>query len=128
MRVGLDDMKLGVKTLIPFGVVTLLFMFVLILGMHRFHSLKGDYASLVERSNDGLLKLRLANRLADDIGYATHALLDFQADHPQAIAAQESFHKSPALAQSLLKEAAAVWPEHASEMKGFAERIRAIVR
>jgi methyl-accepting chemotaxis protein len=126
MRVYLDNVKLGLKTLLPIGALTLLFMIVLLLGTHRLYWLKENYASLVERSNGGLLKLVQANRLAAKIGYASHALLDFQADHPQAIAAQEAFHKSPALAQSLLKEAADAWPEHATKMKDFATRIRAI--
>ncbi len=126
MRVDLDNVKLGVKTLIPIGVLTLLFMIVLLLGTYRLYTLKEDYASLVARSNDGLLKLTQANRHAAQIGYATHALLDFQPDHPQAIAAQDFFHKSPALAQALLKEAAAALPEHATAMTEFAARIRAI--
>ncbi|MGJ0507896.1 MAG: methyl-accepting chemotaxis protein [Methylocystis sp.] len=126
MRVDLDNMKLGVKTLIPIGVLTLLFMMVLGLGTHRLHAMKGEYASLVERSNEGLFKVARASRLAAEIGYATHVVLDFQADNPQSVAAQESFHKSPALAQALLTEVAAIWPEHATELTEFSERIRAI--
>ncbi|GLI95012.1 methyl-accepting chemotaxis protein [Methylocystis echinoides] len=126
MRVDLDNMKLGVKTLIPIGVLTLLFMTVLLLGTHRLYTLKGNYATLVERSNEGLLKLAKASRLASEIGYSTHILLDYQVNDPQAKAAQDSFHKSPALAQSLLREIAVVWPEHAKSFEDFAERIGAI--
>ncbi len=126
MRFDLDNMKLGVKTLIPLGVIAALFTIVLGLGVYRSHRTSGDYADLVERANVALVKVMRANRLTAEIGYATHVLLDLQPNSPESLAAQESLRAAPARAQSLLKEAAGLLPQHAGELQGFAEKIRVV--
>lgn len=126
MRLDLDNLKLSTKTLIPLGGVAALFALVLGLGIYRLHTISGEYANLVERSNVAIVKVMRANRLAAEIGYSTHVILDFQADNPQSIAAQESFKKSPPAAQALLKEAAELWPEYSKELADFSQRIRTI--
>ncbi len=126
MRLDLNNMKVGVKTLIPLGVVTALFTVVLCLGVYRSHRTSGEYGALVERANVALVKVMRANRLTTDIGYATHVIHDFQANNPESLTAQESARTSPALAQALLKEAAGLMPQYSGELQGFAERIRAI--
>jgi methyl-accepting chemotaxis protein len=126
MRLVLDDMKLGAKTLIPLAVVTALFTIVLGLGVYRGHQTNGDYGALVEQSNVALLKVMRANRLAVGIAYAAHVMLDFHANDPASLAAQDSFRTSPAVAQSLLKEAAGLLPHYSKELQAFAEKIRTI--
>ncbi|MEK4032598.1 methyl-accepting chemotaxis protein [Methylocystis sp. IM3] len=126
MRLDLDNMKLGVKTLIPLGVIAALFTIVLCLSVYRSHKTSSEYGALVERANIALVKVMRANRLATDIGYAAHVILDLQPTSPEWLAAQDSLRVSPALAQSLLKEAAGLQPQYSAELQGFAERIRTI--
>jgi len=122
----LDNISLGKKALIPLAVLTTFFAIAMGLGVVRLNSVSAEYANLVEHSNVAIVKTMRANRLAAEIGYATHVILDFQADNPQSIAAQESFKKSPHQAQSLLKEAAALWPQFSKELLGFAQMIRIV--
>jgi len=126
MRVDLDNLKLSTKTLIPLGGVAALFALVLGLGVYRLHTVSNEYASLVERSNVGVIKVLRANRLVGMIAYSLHVVLDFQADNPVSMSAQETLRTAPAAAQAYLKDAAELIPQYSRELRDFGNRIREI--
>ncbi|MCC3244968.1 methyl-accepting chemotaxis protein [Methylocystis sp. WRRC1] len=126
MRLDLDNLKLSTKTLIPLGGVAALFALVLGLGIYRLHTISGEYANLIERSNIAVIKVLRANRLAAQIAYSLHVVVDFQADNPVSVTAQETLRTAPKAVQAYLKEADELMPQYSRELRDFAERVRVI--
>ena len=126
MSFALDNLKIGTKIVMPVAVASVAFCLVLGVGAFSLHKQSAEYSELVDRSDRAAAIVMQANRLAAEIGYATHVILDFQADNPVSIEAQAQFRKAPPAASKLLDEAAALLPDHVSTLRDFRSRIIAL--
>jgi methyl-accepting chemotaxis protein len=127
MGLNFDDLKISAKSLIPICVMGLLLVGITGLGALRLQDLTTGYSALVEHSDVAVAKLIRSNRLVGEIGYATHVIIDYDADNPVSKHAVKSFESIAQRTDALFNEAARLLPARSNEINAFRDRARSLV-
>jgi methyl-accepting chemotaxis protein len=126
MKFSFDNLRLSTKILIPLGVVSLLFIGVIGLAVLRLHDVSVRYNFLVENADVAVVKLVRANRVAEEIGYSVHAIIDYDAENPVSKHAQKAYGAALAHVDAAFDDAAQRLPEKAKEIRAFRDRVHSI--
>ncbi|ATQ69152.1 MULTISPECIES: methyl-accepting chemotaxis protein [Methylosinus] len=122
-----DDLGLTIKSFVPLGVTSLLFLGVTGLGAYRVTNLAQSYEQLVEHSDASAIRMLRSNRALTEIGYSVHSMLAHDSQNALHRTAKEEFESSGPRIDGLLREAAALDPSRATTIEGFRTRIAAVV-
>ncbi|MGD0720887.1 MAG: EAL domain-containing protein, partial [Roseiarcus sp.] len=127
VEVGIDDLKLRTKTLIPLVVMALAGMGMIAFGAFQLVSVSGRASQIVERRDLAATQVARAARQMLDVADAVFASLVYSGDSAGGRAASERFPARIQEADELLNQAMTLVPDKAAEIGRFGDRFRTLV-
>ncbi|MGA2042537.1 MAG: EAL domain-containing protein [Roseiarcus sp.] len=124
---GIDDLKLRTKTLIPLVVMALAGIGMIAFGAFQLVSISGKASEIIERRDLAATKVACAERRIADVADAVFASLVYDDDSPGGRAASERFPARVEQADELLNRAMTLVPDRAAEIGRFRDRFRTLV-
>jgi methyl-accepting chemotaxis protein len=119
---GLNDLKLRTKTVIPVAIMGLMLIAMVVLGASQLNDVSSEAGNLIENRDTADLELSRAIRSVVVVPYSVFGSVMYDSESAGGKAAAEDFRDVNESANQKLDHAAALLPDKASEINAFKAR------